>query len=119
MSNKYIHKETHIFDIDGTLILQPDGPEGFDLNAPALDGAVEKLNKLKADGHCIVIVTARDEYYWAQTAQQLSTLGIPWDKLLCGIGSGKRFVWNNEKSTTKDTAEGIVVEKNKGLRKYI
>ena len=113
--NPYIGKETIFCDIDGTVVIQPHGPEGFNLDAEATIFAVETVNKWKDEGHCVVFTTARDDIFWTETKEQLDKLGFKYDKLITGIGSGKRWVVNNTKSHTQDTAGGIVVGKNLGM----
>lgn len=113
--NNFIGKPTIFCDIDATVVEQPDGPEGFDLNAKALPGAVAKINKWYDEGCCIVFTTARHSSFFYQTHKQLTQLGFKFQLLMMEIGSGKRWVINNEKTHTKDTAGAIVVGKNMGL----
>ncbi len=47
------------FDLDGTICENKFADETYDELKP-IDGAVETLNKLKNDGHYIIILTARN-----------------------------------------------------------
>ncbi len=113
--NPFIRKPTHYFDIDGTVIYQPDGPEGFCLENGATPNAVNLVNALVDDGHCVIFTTARDEEFYESTKAQLDRCGFKYDRLLMRVGSGKRVVWNNTKTHTNDTAGAVVVQKNMGI----
>lgn len=107
-------KPTIITDIDGTLF-DHAGEEGYSFESKPTPGAVEKMKEWERLGYCIMVISARPEYeYWA-TMRQLNQWGMPWHKLVLGLGSGKRFLINDTKPHTKDTAQAIVVERDSGL----
>ena len=76
---------TYVFDLDGTLCTT----EGRDyINAEPIDARIAEVRRLKADGHTVLIDTARGSgtgINWrALTLLQLQMWGVPCDELRVG-----------------------------------
>jgi hypothetical protein len=105
-------------DIDGTLIEHspPTDTVRPDYTPSVLQGTVEKLLEWDKKGYNIILVSGRRESARAQTEAQLSSLGIIYDKLLLGIGGGRRYLINDRKPYGKeDYAIAINLTRNKGI----
>lgn len=117
---KYTTKpKTFFLDYDATLIVQNSENHEEIVNNPApelLPGTVEKINKWRAEGGYIVITTAREKIYRAQTIKHLDMCGIYYDELLMGITSGLRILVNNSKKNGDLTAKSYSLPYNYGLR---
>lgn len=108
---------TLFIDIDGTLIEQQP-VQSYDPHANALlPGSVETLTRWKNDGHHIVLVTARNEKYRNDMGMLLRNLGLLYDQLIMGVGSGPRILINDSKpyNPFMMMARGIQVRRNEGL----
>lgn len=110
--------KTYFLDIDGTLIKHigffnremPEQPE-------LLDGVKEKLTEWMQDDSIIVITTARRESLREVTVRQLSKVGIHYDHLIMGCGSGERIIINDTKEGSDEpTAFAYVAKRNTGLK---
>lgn len=59
-------------------------------NAPLKSGAVKAINELKSRGHVIYIMSARgnySDYAYEDSYNYLKKHNIPFDKLICNIGT--------------------------------
>jgi hypothetical protein len=113
------HKPPTIFlDIDGCLILHSDEPWIGLPNPILLEGTIEKLWELINETGCkIVLTTARKESLRPMTEKHLQELGIVYDYLLMGLGSGKRYLINDLKpGSDEPMAIAINLERNQGIR---
>lgn len=119
-SNEYLcEKPSTIFiDIDGTLLKHWHSISSVYQNEPEiLDGVREKIDQWDSYGHKIILVTARKESTRRLTQDQLHQLAIPYDQLLMGVTSGKRYLINDIINTNHDRAVGINVMTNEGFAK--
>lgn len=114
-------RKTLFIDIDGTLVKFPDTFEGFK-NLPKgknkmelLDGTLDKLWEWETSGYNIILTTGRKESMRPETERQLREVGIFWDHLIMGLGPGPRYLIN-DKNAGNDTAYGINVERNEGIK---
>ena len=108
---------TIICDIDGTLV-RHDAPikntmEDKDLDI--LPGTIEKLLEWDSRGYNIILITGRRESMRKSTEIQLSKIGIIYDKLIMGIGGGKRYLINDRKPSGEDYAFVINLDRNEGV----
>lgn len=88
-------KKTFFIDIDGTLIYTTD-PITYDPSKiKLLPGTIETLQEYKRENHVIVLTTARKNE--SKMIELLSTLKIPYDKLVTNISSGQRVLINDKK----------------------
>jgi hypothetical protein len=76
----------YCFDLDGTLCTHDHA--GRYLQATPIRERIAVLRKLKAEGHTIIIDTARGsvsgEDWQGRTAKQLADWGVPYDELRTG-----------------------------------
>ena len=112
-------RPTTIFcDIDGTLIKHypPTVTTKPNCVPELLDGTVEKLLEWDKKGYNIILVSGRREASRKQTEQQLASLGIIYDKLILGIGGGKRVLINDMKPYGDEHyAYAINIKRNSGI----
>jgi ribonucleotide monophosphatase NagD (HAD superfamily) len=112
-------KPTTIFcDIDGTLVSHSTPIECAkpSYTMTLLPGTLEKLAEWDRAGYNIVLVTGRKESLRKVTEQQLSAVGIFYDQLIMGIGSGTRIMINDTKPTGDITAVAINLNRNQGIQ---
>lgn len=109
--------KTLFIDIDGTLIKHHGSLSEQITNPPELlPGTLEKLNQWDREGCRIILVTGRRESVRSITEQQLASLGIFYDKLIMGIGGGRRVVINDFKpNSIEETAGHICLNRNQGI----
>ena len=68
-------------------------------------------------GYKLILVSGRRESQRESTERQLAEVGIVYDQLILGVTGGKRVLLNDAKPKgTLDTAVGITVKRNKGLK---
>lgn len=94
------HRPYTIFcDIDGTLTKQATASEvaNPEFVLELLPGVIQKLKEWDQKGYNIILTTGRKESMRFSTESQLKRAGIFYDKLIMGIGGGKRFLINNFK----------------------
>jgi len=116
-----LKQKTLFIDIDGTLIFQ-DSHSITDIiqqtfkTSKILPDCIEKMNQWRNNGCIIVLVTARPESMRIVTIEQINDVGLFYDQLVMGLGSGERYLVNNRKNdNANDTAFAINVNKNEGL----
>ncbi len=111
-------------DIDGTLIRHPnhDGKDRLyeipkpNHKAEALPGTLTKLWEWEGNGYKIILTTGRKESMRSTTEKQLKEIGIFWDHLIMGLGSGQRYLVNDlEPGTEANTANAINLERDAGI----
>ena len=108
--------KTVFLDIDGTLLKHYGSLSLCGIMPPVLlDGVHEKLDEWDKKGYRIILITGRKESMRELTENHLKTVGINYDRLIMGIGNGPR-VLINDASEDQETAFGITVERNKGLK---
>tara|TARA_B100001094_G_C17858869_1_gene636424 strand:- start:64 stop:426 length:363 start_codon:yes stop_codon:yes gene_type:complete len=113
-------RPTTIFcDIDGTLIKHypPTITSRDDYVPEILSGTLEKILEWDKKGYNIILVSGRRESLRSITEKQLSNLGIIYDKLILGIGGGKRVLINDRKPNgDEDYAVAINITRNDGIK---
>ena len=69
------------------------------LNVPIKEDSIHYINKLKEDGHNIIVITARDTFFYKDpyktTKAYLNKFDIPFDKLICNSDKVKECKNNN------------------------
>lgn len=115
----YNEKPKTIFcDIDGTILKHRH--KFSDLNRidpEVLPGVHEKFNEWDSKGHKIILVTGRKESARQMTESHLRDLGICWDHLIMGVGSGTRVLINDKlKNTDKNRTVCIDVVTDSGFQ---
>lgn len=112
--------KTIFLDIDGTLIPhnKPIAFQHVTKTYPdsALPGVVAKLQEWEGKGYRIILTTGRRECWRDWTTKQLGDLGIWYDQLIMGLGSGVRVLVNDLKPGRDDpTAVAINLPRNQGI----
>tara|TARA_R110000803_G_scaffold207155_2_gene274899 strand:+ start:2431 stop:2808 length:378 start_codon:yes stop_codon:yes gene_type:complete len=110
--------KTIFCDIDGTLVehYPPTKTTTHDITLKLLPGTLEKLLEWDKLGYNIILVSGRRESSRLATEKQLSKLGIIYDKLVLGVGGGKRYLINDRKQyTNEDYAIAINLDRNLGI----
>ena len=105
-------------DIDGTLFKHrsPSEIASNSINAEILPGVKEKILEWEKKGYKIILTTGRRNSLKKQTIQELNSAGIVYDKLIMGLGGGKRVLINDFKANSVDPyAISINIERNKGI----
>lgn len=113
--------KTIFCDIDGTLVkhVQPHIASDINYEMELLDGVIEKLLEWDKNGYNIILTTGRKESLRKVTEHQLAKAGIFYDKLIMGIGGGKRYLINDCKDNGEIYAKVINIERNKGIGSII
>lgn len=107
---------TYFLDIDGTLLHHGNDLYGMMMGEPRpIQGTQETLLKWRADGHYIVITTARPEGLRSLTERQLHSVGIFYDQLVMGLTSGPRVLVNDTKPDGTITAIAHSIERDSGI----
>ena len=110
--------KTIFCDIDGTLMehFPPTDTCKPSFVPTALSGTVEKLLEWDKKGCNIILVSGRRECSRGATEAHLAKLGIIYDKLILGIGGGKRYLINDRKDySDEDYAIAINLDRNVGI----
>lgn len=109
-------KNTYFLDLDGTLINHNNDNLALGNGDMLLPGVKEKLNQWILEDATIIITTGRRKSLRKKTVEQLRRLNIPYDKLIMGIGRGKRIVINDMKPNSEEPmALAYTMKRNEGL----
>ena len=108
--------KTIFCDIDGT-IFKYRPFESYEVHEAQLTpGTAARLTQWKAEGHMIVLTTARPESLREYTHAELKKHAIPWDQLVMGIERGPRYLINDESpSRAGPRATAISLKRDEGL----
>ena len=105
-------------DIDGTLVLheKPDIISHPKHVMTLLEGTINKLIEWDKLGYRVILTTGRKESMRKETERQLAECGIFYDKLIMGLGGGKRVLINDRKPNgTEDYAIAVNIKRNSGI----
>lgn len=113
----YQRPKTIFCDIDGTLVKHAKCSitSNPDYKLEILEGTIEKLEEWILKGYLVILTTGRMESMRLATEQQLSRLGIFYNKLIMDIGGGERVLINDLKPGKEITASCHNLERNKGI----
>lgn len=107
---------TIFIDIDGVILLQDGNATHQITNTNILPGVLDKFNEWCGKSLKIVLTTARKESSRQITEAQLHSVGLFWDHLIMGLGTGRRFLINDLKpNNPMTTAIAVNLERNKGM----
>lgn len=112
-------KQKTIFcDIDGTLVehFNPHELSKSSTKLIILDGTIEKLIEWEKNGYKIILTTGRKKSLKKVTKKQLKKLGIFYDDLIMGIGSGERILINDKKLDGTVTVRCFSPDRNEGIK---
>lgn len=118
--NVHDRPATIFCDIDGTLIkhAHPNEASKEDYKVTLLDGTIEKIMEWERKGYRIILTTGRKESMRTQTIKQLQDVGIVYDQLIMGFGSGPRYLINDKRPENgQTTAFAINIDRNEGIKK--
>ena len=103
-------------DIDGVLFTHRDHSNCNEQDNVTLSG-YQNLQRLKKQGHKIVLTTARSEKYRRNLQTLLYKKGIAYDQLVMGLASGPRILINDRKPSMPFTKQATSWEvmRNSGL----
>lgn len=107
-----MYRNTYFIDIDGTILEHL--PNFLDVlsteTIKALPQAAEKIMQFHCRGDMVILTTARPESLRKITEIQLANASIAYDRLIMGIGQGRRIVVNDvpEGIDTKATAYNVL-----------
>jgi hypothetical protein len=91
-------RKTVISDIDGTLIKHGHTAQKIltnETDSELLKNVKEAFDYWDLTGTCIILTTGRRESCRAHTEWELEQLGLTWDHLIMGVGSGPRLLIND------------------------
>ena len=109
-------KETYFVDIDGTIFIYRKFETYKKTPAKAIKSTKQFLQKVRDEGHMIILTTARPEYMREHTEQELAKNGIPYHKLVMQIERGPRYLINDmDPNKPGKRAIAINVKRNEGI----
>ena len=110
-------KNTYFVDIDGTIFVYRKFETYKETDAEVIKSSKQFLQKVKDDGHMIILTTARPEDLREHTIYELSKNNVPYDRLIMGIERGPRYLINDmDPKKPGDRAIGINVIRNGGIK---
>lgn len=90
---------------------------------PLKEGAREAVERIKAAGHKIVIVTARTNEFYTDcnktTAEELKAFGIPYDKFICSYSKGEACLKEGIDVFLDDSVNNCKLTSGVGVKTYM
>lgn len=110
-------KNTYFIDIDGTIFVYRKFETYKETDAEVIKSSKQFLQKVKNDGHMVILTTARPEDLRNHTIYELNKNNIPYDRLIMGIERGPRYLINDmDPKKPGDRAIGINVIRDGGIK---
>jgi len=88
-------KNTYFIDIDGTIFVYRKFETYKTSEAQVIRKSKAFLQKVRDEGHMIILTTARPEDLREHTEYELAKNNIPYDRLIMGIERGPRYLIND------------------------
>jgi uncharacterized HAD superfamily protein len=111
-----VKKNTYFVDIDGTIFLYRKFETYLETAAQVIKSSKQFLQKVRDEGHMIVLTTARPRSMRIHTEYELSVNNIPYDELIMGIERGPRYLINDmDPKASGERAIAINVIRDKGI----
>ena len=88
-------KKTYFVDIDGTIFVYRKFEDYTNVPAVAIKSTKQYLQKVRDEGHMIILTTARPDYLRTHTIYELGKNNIPYNRLIMGIERGPRYLIND------------------------
>jgi len=88
-------KKTYFVDIDGTIFVYRKFEDYTSVPAVAIKSTKQYLQKVRDEGHMIILTTARPDYLRTHTIYELGKNNIPYNRLIMGIERGPRYLIND------------------------
>lgn len=103
-------KSTYVMDVFGTVLDHKDQQEK-NLKEPhtATPGTVEKIDRLRAEGNKVILMTAHPEHDRTKLTHELHKNKISYDGLIMDAGHGTRYMVNDRGD------KAVHVKRNAGL----
>ena len=112
-----VKKNTYFVDIDGTIFIYRKFETYESTTAEVIESTKEFLLKKKEEGHMIVLTTARPDWLYNHTVNELKVNNIPFDRLVMGIERGPRYLINDmDPNNPGERAIAINLERNGGIQ---
>ena len=109
-------KRTYFIDIDGTIFKYRKFETMSATPAELTPNIKDWIHMLRDNKHMIVITSARPEYLYKFTVDELVKFDIPYDRIILGIERGSRYIVNDiDPTTDRPRAIGINVKRDKGV----
>jgi len=103
-------------DIDGTIFEYHQNLYNMCMDEPVLlEGVIAKFLEWRQNDYYIVLTTARAEGTRFATEKQLASVGVFYDKLIMGLPNGNRYLINDRKPDTGDSAFAICLDRDQGI----
>lgn len=110
-------KETYFVDVDGTIFKYRKFETYKTSAAVVVPSTLEYLQLKKADGHMIVLTTARPDWLYTHTVNELKVNNVPFDRLIMGIERGPRYLINDmDPNKPGDRAIAINIKRDGGIQ---
>ena len=109
-------KKTYFVDIDGTIFVYRKFEDYTNIPAVAIKSTKQYLQKVRDEGHMIILTTARPDYLRTHTIYELGKNNIPYNRLIMGIERGPRYLINDlSPNEPGDRAICYNLKRNEGI----
>jgi uncharacterized HAD superfamily protein len=109
-------KETYFVDIDGTIFVYRKFETYESTTAEVIETTKRFLIDRKEEGHMIILTTARPDWLYNHTVNELKINDIPFDRLVMGIERGPRYLINDmDPKKPGERAIAINLKRNEGI----
>lgn len=109
-------KNTYFVDIDGTILKYRKFETYENTKAEAIPSTVDYLKSAKEEGHMIILTTARPDWLYEHTVNELKVNDVPFDRLIMGIERGPRYLINDmDPNNPGERAIAINVQRDGGI----
>lgn len=106
---------TYFCDIDGTIFKYRKFETYLESEVEVIESTKKFLIEKKAEGHMIILTTARPTDLTLHTEWELKTNEIPYDRLIMAIERGPRYIINDmDPKNPGKRAIGLNLERDKG-----
>ena len=110
-------KETYFVDIDGTIFRYRKFETYETSAAEVVPSTLEFLQTKNEEGHMIVLTTARPDWLYTHTVNELKVNKVPFHRLIMGIERGPRYLINDmDPNKPGDRAIAINIERDGGIQ---
>lgn len=113
--NPLVKYFTIFCDIDGTIFEYRKFNTYLTSTPTPVPTVVDELNKLKKEGHTIVLTSARPENLREHTKKELQNADVPFDQLVLNLARGTRYLVNDMEDPTKPRAVSVNIRRNEGF----
>ena len=104
-------------DIDGTIFHYRKFNTYLTSKPTPVPSVITELQRLKKEGHTIVLTSARPENLREHTKNELNDADVPYDQIVLNLARGTRFLVNDMEDPTKPRAIQVNIKRNEGFTK--